>query len=304
MDVHVDNIFVLGANKAGFSISTNDGGHIKDIHLNCGHTGVIHSRSKMLRTFTPFFISISNRGRILGAEVGMYTFLDNGKTREELLVKNVNIGQVENIVLNGIDVSEIYSGSSFRGERWKPYNGSQRRASPIIAGYALPKSDSVNGGLDFALPNRKHTGYIRNVIFNDVHILAKGGNPVSDTLQTPPELGVGQYNVSNLKTQPSYGIWARHVEKLTIQDCTFNYENDDGRYALLLNDVSDVTISSLEMVRPKNNGHVIRLENSSGIVIEKSIYYNTKWGQTPAELHYQTRTGRRENTSLPRKAPK
>ncbi|HKC37883.1 MAG TPA: hypothetical protein VKB95_17525, partial [Chitinophagaceae bacterium] len=34
MDIHVDNIYVLGANKAGFSISTNDGAHIKDIHLN------------------------------------------------------------------------------------------------------------------------------------------------------------------------------------------------------------------------------------------------------------------------------
>jgi hypothetical protein len=59
MDIHVDNIYVLGANKAGFSISTNDGGHIKDIHLNCGHTGTLHSRSKMLRTYAPFFISIS-----------------------------------------------------------------------------------------------------------------------------------------------------------------------------------------------------------------------------------------------------
>lgn len=299
MDIHVDNIYVLGANKAGFSISTNDGGHIKDIHLNCGHTGILHSRSKMLRTFTPFFISISNRGRILGAEVDMYNFLDNGKMREELLVKNVNIGQVENIVLNGIDVSEIYAGSSFRGERWKPYDGSQRRASPIIAGYGLPKSDNVTEGLDFTLPNGKHTGYIKNVVINDVHIMAKGGNPVSDTLQTPPELGVGQYNVSNLKTQPSYGMWVRHVEKLTIQDCTFNYENPDGRYALMLNDVSDVTISSLEIVRPKNNDHVIRLENSSEIVIEKSVYYVDKWGEVPTEFDFKTRAGLRANTSVP-----
>lgn len=41
-------------------------------HLNCGHTGSIHSRSMMYRTQTPFFISISNRGRVLGAEVGQY----------------------------------------------------------------------------------------------------------------------------------------------------------------------------------------------------------------------------------------
>lgn len=35
-DLYVDNIYVLGANKAGFSISTNDGGHIKNVYLNSG----------------------------------------------------------------------------------------------------------------------------------------------------------------------------------------------------------------------------------------------------------------------------
>ncbi|HEY1114997.1 MAG TPA: endopygalactorunase, partial [Chitinophagaceae bacterium] len=106
-DICVDNIYVLGANKAGFSISTNDGAHIKDIHLNCGHTGPLHARSKMFRTTTPFFISISNRARILGAEVGQYAFHEHGRKRRELLVKNVNIGQVENILINGVDCYEV-----------------------------------------------------------------------------------------------------------------------------------------------------------------------------------------------------
>ena len=301
MDVHVDNIYVLGANKAGFSISTNDGGHIKDIHLNCGHTGTIHSRSKMYRTFTPFFISISNRGRILGAEVARYEFKESGNMRNELLVKNVNIGQVENIILNAIDVSEVYAGSSFRGDRWKPYDGSQRRATPIIAGYSLPDKDSVKGGLDFKLPNGSHTGYIKNVVFNDVHVEVKGGNPVADTIQSPPELGVGQYNVSNLKTQPSYGLWARHVTGLTVTACTFKFEQLDGRYALFLNDVSEAKISFTKMVRPKNNGHVIMLKNSADVAVDHIIYYTDKWGASPTELHYKTAPNISGNIQLPNK---
>lgn len=283
MDVHVDNIYVLGANKAGFSISTNDGGHIKDIHLNCGHTGVIHSRSKMLRTFTPFFISISNRGRILGADAGRYKFTDNGVPHDELLVKNVNIGQVENIILNGIDITEVYRGSSFRGDRWKAYDGSQRRATPIVAGYSLPDQKMVEGGLDFSLPNGKHTGYITNVVFNDVKILVKGGNPLSDTAQSPPELGVGQYNASNLKVQPSYGLWARHVNGLAIKDCTFNYENRDSRYVIFLDDVQGGMIDGVEMVRPEDNDYVIKLKDSD-ITIENGIYYDDEWGNAPREF--------------------
>ncbi|MCD2422606.1 endopygalactorunase [Niabella pedocola] len=243
-DICVDNIYVLGANKAGFSISTNDGGHIRNIHLNCGHTGVLHHRSKMLRTYTPFFISISNRGRVLGAHAQLYRFKENGTTRNELLVTNVNIGTVENIILNGIDISEVYAGSSFgkEGKRWSAFNGTQRTATPIVAGYRLPGAKDLESGEPFRLPNGIHTGYIKNITFNDVSIQVKGGHPAADTTANPPELGVGQYNASNLKLQPSWGIWARHVQNLTIKNSKFTVEQPDDRYTFYLDDAQNVQL--------------------------------------------------------------
>lgn len=284
MDICVDNIYVLGANKAGFSISTNDGGYIKNIHLNCGHTGTLHSRSKMFRTFAPFFISISNRARILGAEAGKYAFTDNGEKHHELLIRNVSIGQVENIIINGIDIAEVYAGSSYSGTRWKPYDGKQRRATPIIAGYALPDTKDVEGGLDFKLPNGKHTGYIKNVVFNDVHVLVKGTNPLSDTAAIPPELGVGQYNASNLRIQPSYGLWARHVEGLTLTNSSFNFEKPDQRYAIFLDDVQGAKINNVKMVRTPENESVIKLKNATGITVENTVYFKERWGNQPITL--------------------
>lgn len=270
-DICVDNIYVLGSNKAGFSISTNDGGHVKNIHLNCAHTGPLHNRSKMYRTFTPFFISISNRGRVLGAAVNKYAFTDNGEKHNELLVKNINIGEVENIIINGIDIYEVYAGSSFRGKRWTAYDGTQRRATPIVAGYSLPTD-----GIDFTLPNGKHTGYIKNIVFNDVQVLVKGGNPATDTAATPPELGVGQYNASNLKVQPSYGLWARHVMDLTVKNCSFNYEKNDGRYALFLDDVIGAQISEIKTMRSAGNAEIIKLKNAPGIQIKNVEYLGTR----------------------------
>jgi len=301
MDVHVDNIYVLGANKAGFSISTNDGAHIKDIHLNCGHTGPIHSRSKMYRSTTPFFISISNRGRIIGATVGKYAFTDHGKKHNELLVKNVNIGKVENIILNGIDIYEVYSGSSYSGKRWKPYDGSQKKATPIVAGYKLPDAAKVEGKLDFTLPNGQHTGYINNISFNDVHVLVKGGHPLADTAQAPPELGVGQYNVSNLKVQPSYGLWARHAKGLSVKGCTFNYEQADGRYAIYLDDVLGARFSAIRMVRGKENEAVIKLNGAKDVIVDGTVYYNAVWGNTPVELPRISYTSGNSTTSFPDK---
>lgn len=284
MDICVDNIYVLGANKAGFSISTNDGAHIKDIHLNCGHTGAVHNRSKMYRTTTPFFISISNRARILGAEVAKYAFQENGRKRNELLVKNVNIGRVENIFINGVDICEVYGGSSYSGNRWKAFDGTQRRSSPIIAGYQLPDTDSVEGGLDFHLPNGIHTGYINNIIFNDVHILVKGGNPLSDSEITPPELGVGQYNISNLGVQPAYGLWARHVKELSVQNSSFNYEQRDNRYALYLDDVIGARITGVKMVLPRGLDAVLKLKKAAAVRVEHATFYEDTWNTAPTEL--------------------
>jgi polygalacturonase len=285
MDVYVDNIYVLGANKAGFSISANDGSHIKNIQLNSGYTGPIHSRSKMYRCSTPLFVSISNRGRVIGADADKYSFTEDGKKHNELLVKNVNIGQVEDISINGVDVYEVYGGSSYSGKRWKPYDGSQRKASPIIAGYKLPDAVDVEGGLDFKLPNGQHTGYIKNIVLNDVNILFKGGNAVTDTAAIPPEMGVGQYNVGDLKIQPSYSLWARHVQGLTVKNCSFNYEKRDSRYAMFFDDVIGAKISTVKLVRPADNPALMGLKNSSGINVSNITYFDDKWDIAPKQLN-------------------
>lgn len=246
-NLYIDNIYVLGANKAGFSISTNDGGHVKNVYLNSGKTGPLHSRSVMCRTRAPFFISISNRGRVLGANVEMFTFEENGKERKELLVTNSNIGQVENIYINGVDISDVYGGSSFRSERWKPYDGSQNEAAAIIAGFKLPDSTAVKGGLTFRMPDGRHTAYIKNIRFRDVNLTVKGGHPVKDALSCPPEIGVGRYNVGDLKVLPAFGFWLRHVDGLIMEECTVQAEKADGRHAVYLDDVLDAAVSKLKI---------------------------------------------------------
>jgi hypothetical protein len=241
----------------------------------------------MYRTFTPFFISISNRARVLGATVERYKFDENGTKKDELLVKNVNIGKVENIILNGVDIEEVYAGSSFNGTRWKQFDGSQKRTTSIVAGYKLPDSKEVEGGLNFKLPNGEHTGYIKNIVFNDVKTLVKGGNLVSDTQNVPPELGVGQYNASNLNVLPAYGLWARHVQELTIKNCILNYEKRDSRYAVFLDDVLGANLSDVKMVLAEDLDSVIKLKNSSGVSVKNSIFFADIWGNLPKKLDEQ-----------------
>lgn len=245
-DVYVDNIYVLGSNKAGFSISANDGACVKNIFLNSGYTGKIHSRSMMFRTRAPFFISISNRGRVIGADVKRFRFKENGVVRDELLCTNSNIGSVENIVIKDVDIFEVYAGSSFRGKRWEAYDGTQNEATPIIAGYKLPDPADVEGGLGFTLPDGRHTGYITNITFKGVNLLVKGGHPAEDAGANPPEIGVGRYNVGDLKIQPAYGFWFRHAKDVLLKDCRIRCEKPDARHAIVLDKVVRAKIEAVK----------------------------------------------------------
>lgn len=274
-NIYVDNIYVLGANKAGFSISTNDGGHVANVYLNSGKTGSIHSRSVMKRTRAPFFISISNRGRVLGADVRKYSFMENGLERNELLVTNSNIGHVENINICGIDISEVYGGSSFRNERWKAFDGSQNEAAAIIAGFKLPDSAMVKGGLDFRLPDGRHTGYVKNIIFSDINLTVKGGHPKDDMEMVPPEIGVGRYNVGDLKVQPAYGFWFRHVDGLNMENVSVKAEKMDGRYPVYFDDVINADVKELEVIGNSNRREHV------GVVRSRNININVAGASAP-----------------------
>lgn len=236
-DFYVDNIYVLGSNKAGFSISTNDGATVANIYLNHGLTGRVHSRSQMRRTRSPFFFSISNRGRVLGCQAEEFKFTERQKggdqTRQELLCTNIPIGRVDSIYLKGVDAREIFAGA--QSDKFPAY-GNQAESTVIIAGYKYPDQSRIISGNYSHLPEVK-TGWIRHITFDDIRLTVKGGHPASDSLQICPELGIGMFNIRNFNTQPSYGYWGRHVQSVTIQNCTTTCERPDGRPEIKLEDV-------------------------------------------------------------------
>jgi len=301
-DICVDNIYVLAGNKAGFSISTNDGAHVKNIHLNCGGTNPDHlydsdyhctgeqdkseyaMMSQMRRTRAPFFISISNRGRTMGGKAQSFTFQnENGSTRTELLCTNINIGTVENIFINNVEVSEVYGGSRYNSTRWSAYDGSQSRATPIIAGYKTGTNSSGQSLVN--LPDGRSSADITNIQFKNVSVLVKGGNPLEDSNVIPPELGVGKYNVSDFGTQPSYGFWFRHVNNLAMENCSMQFEANDDRFALVLDDVKNAELNNFQMEKPAKNFSLIQLKKVSNISFDNAYYFTTRFGTgfTPRE---------------------
>ncbi|MEU4479040.1 carbohydrate-binding domain-containing protein [Micromonospora sp. NPDC023966] len=272
-NAYVDNIYVLAGNKAGFSISTNDGATVENIYLNSGKTGPVHHQAQMRRTRAPFFISISNRGRVIGGQAQRTKFMENGVQRDELLSTNVNIGHVRNVHIKDVNIEEVYGGSQYSdpSKRWVPYTN-QNKATPIIAGYKVGEGGPT-------LPDGRTIGYVENVTFENVNLLVKGGNSYEDSQISPPELGVGKYNVADFGVQPSYGFWARHVQGLSFKNVTTNFESNDDRYAFVLDDVKNAELDGLTIVRGTNNPSVIQLKNASNITLRDSAFYDGTWGE-------------------------
>lgn len=281
-DVCIDNLYVLASDKAGFSISVNDGGHIRNVHLNCGGSmgccehGVEHGqlsigyepakinphRSRMRRVRNPLFLSLSNRGRVLGSEAVEREFLDDtGVPREELMIQNVNIGRIENVFLKHLDVREVYAASQAKSEtksRWPAYDG-QARTTALIVGYKIPDKAGMR------LPDGEQGRHIENVVLEDIDIVVKGGNPPEDARNTPRELGVGQFNLRNLAEDeraskiPAYGYYVRHVTGMTLRNCTVDFEENDDRYAVVMEDVQDITIENFKAPDSLHNREKIKI---------------------------------------------
>lgn len=240
-NVYVDNLYALATNKAAFSISSNDGGVVSDIWLNSGKTGTLRPYSIFKRTRVPFFLSISNRGRVLGAKARAFRYKMNGEMRHELLVTNIPMGRVRNVNVNKVISTDVYAGSSHNTRRWPAYTG-KNESTPIIAGYTLPKNEYVEGGLDFTLPDGDMKRDIENVTFTDVSITVKGGHPASDSTNVPQEMVMGRFDIPVFGVLPSWAMWARHVNGLTLNNCHFTSEKPDGRPPFKFDDARNVGI--------------------------------------------------------------
>ena len=264
-DICVDNIYVTGCGKAGFSASINDGGKVKNLHLNCGgsvgkckkgtHHGDLNlgytpkethpKRSIIKRARMPFMISLSMRSRLLGAVNKKFSYVNHlSESVTEDVVINAEVGEIENLYLGHFDSFDSFWGSraiNTLDNRWPKFID-QERTTPLIIGYKIP------GFLGLKFSDGTDTRKIRNIIIEDVNLTVKGGNPESDFLNSPPEQysknGGQRYLSGDNRASliPAYGIYFRHTENLTLKDVTLNTESPDGRKAVVCENSLDIKV--------------------------------------------------------------
>lgn len=109
--------------------------------------------------------------------------------------------------------------------------------------------------------------YLENISFTDVQVTAAGGGTAAMAAKEVPAVSVEYFGVWG--TAPAgavaYGLYARNVKGLTLQNVRLTYREPDLRPALVLDNVSDASVQGLN-IQGHPDATALRFINSRDIL--------------------------------------
>jgi polygalacturonase len=188
-----------------------------------------------------------------------------------LALEEVDGGILENITINNIAMMDvvdypIYITLGDRNRGPAATNGIVRniQISNVVATGIDPKSGIQITGL----PGDDLEG----VHLDNIRLVFNGGGTAEDAARNPKELGTGYPEPGKIGVMPAYGLFARHVRGLELNDVHVSFKNDDARPAMICSDVDGLQIDdfkgqTLAGVAPARFEHVTGLDirNSPGL---------------------------------------
>ena len=109
--------------------------------------------------------------------------------------------------------------------------------------------------------------YLEDISFQDVHVTYEGGGTVEEAAREVPKMA-GEY--FEIGTPPAYGIYARNVRGLSLNNIRFEVSSSDLRPALVFENVSDATIHALAAQADTKAEAVCRITGARDILLSGS----------------------------------
>lgn len=112
---------------------------------------------------------------------------------------------------------------------------------------------------------------VKNLTLENIEIQLAGGGTLANAQQLVPE-AVDKY--PEVKTFgpiiPAYGVWARHVEGLALNNVRFKLKANDLRPAITCEDGKDVKVNNCDIPETNGGKAIIRLTNVAGANISNN----------------------------------
>jgi hypothetical protein len=114
---------------------------------------------------------------------------------------------------------------------------------------------------------------LENISFTDVHVTyAGGGTKELAAKRNVPQMAAEYFGVWNQEPlgPPAYGLYARNVKGLTLQNVRFEFEERDFRPAVILDHVRDVSVVGLSVESDPEAESVLRVIDSQDVMISSA----------------------------------
>lgn len=106
---------------------------------------------------------------------------------------------------------------------------------------------------------------LENVSFDNIHLTFGGGGTAEDAARRELPPFAGEYFM--LGPMPAYGLYARGVHGLTMQNIRFQVSSPDQRPAVIFDGVTDASIQSLSADCNSSSESMFRFTNSREVLI-------------------------------------
>lgn len=113
--------------------------------------------------------------------------------------------------------------------------------------------------------NAVNGGIIENISFNNVHVTSSGGGTAEMGALRDVPTNTGEY--FGIGVRPAYGLYARGIKGLNLQNVRFDTASPDLRPAVVLDGVSDAAIDNLSVQGDKGAESALRFINTQDALV-------------------------------------
>lgn len=110
--------------------------------------------------------------------------------------------------------------------------------------------------------------YLENISFTDIQIKYAGGGTAAQAAKIVPKIAAEYFGVWDPAPggPPAYGMYARNVKGLSLQNVRFEYDQADARPAIIFDNVADAAINGLS-VKGSPGNELLRFINTKDVLL-------------------------------------
>lgn len=161
-----------------------------------------------------------------------------------LALEAVDGGDIEDVVVANVTMRDTYTAPIFvrLGARAKGTDGhisAIRRVN--LSNITVQSADPRHGCIISGIPGHP----IEDLTISHLRIAYPGGGSPVQAARTPAELEADYPEPFMFGDMPAYGLYVRHVRRLTLTDVALTTAQPDARPAIMLLDAQDIQIDNL-----------------------------------------------------------